>query len=283
MANITANMVKDLREITGVAMMECKKALVESDGDMEVAKELLRKKGQAKALKKSARETSEGAVGVFISADRRVASIVKVACETDFVARNDKFVAMLQRLGAQVAKAGAENVLEQQLSEGGTIKDLLDNTIAELGENMQILDAQRVECSVGVIQGYVHTNRKIGVLVKLGTDKSENKETLEQLAKDIAMHIAASTVQAIGPEDMDQSVLQKEREIILAQAQESGKPANIIEKMAEGRIQRYLKEVCVLTQPFVKNPDQTIEQLVQSISKDLGQHVSLDQFVKFQF
>ena len=268
MAAITAAAVKELREITGVAMMDCKKALVEADGDLEAAQDYLRKKGQAKALKKSSRETSEGAVSYKVSTDGKRAGLVKVACETDFVARNDIFQDFISKLANQVSEQGGENVLQQTLVEGeGSVESLLTEKIAELGENMQILDCKKMEISNGAHGGYIHSNGKIGVAVPLETDKPCDDERLKTLARDIAMHIAAFPAEAVNADQVSKEVLEKEKEVFTAQARESGKPENIIEKMIEGRLKKFLKEICVESQPFVKDPQLSVSQLVENTAK----------------
>ncbi len=283
MAEITAAAVKELRELTGVPMMDCKKALVESDGDLEGAKEYLRKKGQAKAVKKSSRETNDGAIGVFVSADKRTASLVKLECETDFVAKNDRFQEMMQTFCKQIVQNGDENVLEQAVLEGaGTVQDLLAQSVAELGENIQFSAAKRFQVEHGTIGQYVHMTGKIGVLVPLETNTPCEAEALQTLARDIAMHIAATQAEAVLPEQVDPSILEKEKEVFVAQARESGKPDEIIEKMVNGRIQKFLKEVCVSTQPFVKDPQKSVQQLVNDTAKELGVEIRFDAFAKFQ-
>ena len=284
MSAITAAAVKELREITGVAMMDCKKALVECNGDLEEAKEFLRKKGQAKASKKSSRETREGAVGIRFNETQSSGAIVKLACETDFVARNDSFQALLQSLGGQVLFQGSESLLEQQLVDGGgTVQDLINGKVAELGENMQLLDSARLEVKQGYVGGYVHMTGKIGVLVSLETEEACKNPLLEQLAHDLAMHIAASPAEAVREDQVDSSLLDKEREVFSAQARESGKPEEIIAKMIEGRIKKFLKEICVETQPFVKDPQKTVNQLVKEVSKEIGVGIRLESFIKYQF
>ena len=197
MSAITAAAVKELREITGVAMMDCKKALVECNGDLEEAKEFLRKKGQAKALKKSSRKpVKERSKSVLTKiTDRR---IIKLACETDFVARNESFKALLQTLGGQVLSQGSDALMEQQLVDGGgTIQDLINGKVAELGENMQLLDAARIEVNQGWVGGYVHMTGKIKVILGLETEAASEDPKLQQLAHDLAMHIAASPAEAV--------------------------------------------------------------------------------------
>ncbi len=282
MAEITAAAVKELREITGVAMMDCKKALVECDGDLEAAKELLRKKGQAKALKKSSRETTEGAVYAALSADQRQGALIRLSCETDFVARNDKFQELVKQLAEHVLANGDENVLEQSMG-SGTVQDLITSKIAELGENMQLMDAKKVSVQNGAIGSYIHMTGKVGVMVPLDTDQPCSDASLSTTARDIAMHIAATPSEAVRADQVDQSAIEKEREVFAAQARESGKPEEIIEKMIGGRVQKFLKEVCVETQPFVKDPQVTVGGLVQQRAKELGVTITFDQFVKYQF
>ena len=284
MTTITASAVKNLREITGVAMMDCKKALVETNGDIEAAQDYLRKKGQAKALKKSSRETSEGAIFFTTSADGKSAGLVKVACETDFVARNDKFQEFIKQLAYQVCEQGVDNLLAQRLVVGeGDVASLLTGTIAELGENMQILDSRKMEISNGAFGGYIHSNGKIGVVVPLETDQPCDDVRLEKLARDIAMHIAAFPAEAVKADQVSSEVLEKEKEVFTAQARESGKPDNIIEKMIDGRLNKFLKEICVESQPFVKDPQVSVNQLVESTAKEIGVNINFSTFEKYQF
>ncbi|MBF0277516.1 MAG: translation elongation factor Ts [SAR324 cluster bacterium] len=283
MGQITASMVKELREVSGVGMMDCKKALVESDGDMDAAKELLRKTGQAKALKKSSRETREGSIGFYVSEDKKKGAIVKLGCETDFVAKNDKFQEMLAQLARQASDNGVEDFVNQAYQGQESVQDFLVKSIGELGENIQFLEAKRLEVNSGLIGGYVHMTGKIGVLVSLETDQAYQGSELGDLAKDISMHIAATQAEAISEDQIDPEVLEKEKQFVITQAKESGRPENIIEKMIEGRLQKFKKEVCILSQPFVKNPEQTIEALLKDSSKNLGVAISLTGFVKYQF
>ena len=284
MTTITASAVKELREITGVAMMDCKKALVETNGNMEEAKDFLRKKGQAKALKKSSRETREGAVGLYSSKDGKTAGLVQVTCETDFVARNEKFQALIKNLAEQVSVNGENNLLQQNLISGeGNVESMLTNTIAELGENMQILNSRKFKITHGLIGGYIHSNGKIGVAVPLETDQPCNENSLKSLAKDIAMHIAAFNAEAVKSDQVPEEVLEKEKEVFIAQARESGKPDNIIEKMIEGRLNKYVKEICVESQPFVKNPQFSVSEIIEQTENELGLKINFDTFEKYQF
>ena len=284
MTTITASAVKELREITGVAMMDCKKALVETNGNMEEAKNFLRKKGQAKALKKSSRETREGAVGFSSSDDGKSAGLVQVTCETDFVARNEKFQEFIKKLADQVSVNGENDLLQQNLINGeGNVEGMLTDTIAELGENMQILNSRKFKINHGLIGGYIHSNGKIGVVVPMETDQPCYDDRLKSLAKDIAMHIAAFQAEAVKPDQVPEEVLEKEKEVFTAQARESGKPENIIEKMIEGRLKKYVKEICVESQPFVKDPQFSVSQIVEQTAKELGVKINIDTFEKYQF
>jgi elongation factor Ts len=282
---ISAAQVMELRAVTGAGMMDCKKALEEVAGDMEAAKDYLRKKGISIAQKKSSRATNEGAVAIRIAADKKSAAAVQLACETDFVARNDQFMALLERLTAQVLAQGSTDVPEQKLAGGkGTVSDLITETISKLGENVQLVDARRVTLSgAGTIGGYVHSNQKIGVLVAVKSDKAVAGGALDVLAKDLAMHIAATPVAAISAEEIDPALIAKEKEIFAAQAKESGKPADIVEKMVQGRLSKYLKEVALLDQPFVKDPERSVKKLIAETSQHVSAKLSVDQFVKLQF
>lgn len=285
---ITASQVAELRAGTGVGLMDCKKALEACDGDLAAAKDWLRKKGIAVAQKRSDRETKEGFIAIATAPDKRTASMVRVASETDFVARNEQFQALVRQLASQVLAKGAERVPEQALAPGlgsgkGTVAEAITQAIGTTGENLQFMEAAKLEAPGGVVGGYVHSNAKIGVLVALKAEGAAKAEQLEPVARDLAMHIAASQVSAIRPEDVPADVLQKEKEIYGAQAKESGKPADIVEKMVQGRLAKFLKEVSLLNQPFVKNPELTIEKLLAEQSKVLGAKLSVERFVKFTF
>jgi len=282
---ISASQVMELRAATGAGMMECKKALEEVSGDMDAAKDHLRKKGIAIAQKKSSRETNEGGVGICIAPDKRSASIVQIACETDFVARNEQFTALLDRLSSQVLAQGEADLADQKLGDGeGTVGELITESIAKLGENVQLVTAARVNLSgEGTIGGYVHSNQKIGVLVAVKSDKAVAGDVLDVLAKDLAMHVAASQVNGISGADIDPALLAHEQEIYAAQAKESGKPDAIVEKMVQGRLNKYIKEVSLLEQAFVKDPERSIQQLIAETGKRAGAALSVERFVKLQF
>ena len=256
---ITAAQVKELREQTGLGMMECKQALVEAGGDKDKAIDILRKKAGAKVEKKAARTAAEGVISIYISEDRKTAAMVEVNSETDFVAKNEEF----QQFAAEVARLVAESnpgdvTAVQSLAlngEGKTVAKALEGLIAKLGENMNLRRFVRVT-TPGQLGEYVHGTRKIGVIVELeGGDKT--------LARDIAMHIAASRPEYVSQDQVPQPVIDKEKEVYAAQAKESGKPENIIEKMVAGRVNKFLNEITLLGQPFVKDPDLSIGKLVE--------------------
>jgi elongation factor Ts len=254
--SISAEIVKTLRERTGAGMMECKKALIETGGDLDAAAEIMRKAGLAKADKKAGRIAAEGTIATAIGADGRTAVLVEVNCETDFVARQPEF----QAFAADVARASlaanataAEALAGLSLASGATVDETRRNLIAKIGEKIDLRRAGRL-AAPDRIGAYVHGTR-IGVLVGVkGGD--------DALARDIAMHVAAVNPQYVSPADVPADVVAKEREILAAQAAAEGKPAAIVEKMVEGRLRKYLAEICLTGQPFVKDPDTTVGELL---------------------
>ena len=258
MAEITAGMVKELREATGLGMMECKKALTESEGDLKKAEELLRIKSGAKASKVAGRVASEGAVGVHIAADGKSGAMVEVNCETDFVAKDTNFKAFVASVAAAAANGGAADVealAKSPIGGADTVAAGREGLVMKLGENISVRRFARVAAK-GRLAHYLHGS-KIGVLIDFeGGD--------EQLGKDLAMHIAASKPICVDSTQVPAETIAKEREIYSAQAKESGKPDNIVAKMVDGRISKFLAEVTLLGQPFVKNPDETVEKLLTS-------------------
>ncbi len=258
--SISAQQVKELRERTGLGMMECKAALTETSGDMDAAADLLRKKAGSKVEKKAGRTAAEGAVGMYVSPDRKLAAIVEVNCETDFVAKGDDFVAYATALAEVVATnnpADVDTLYTQPVKKDGeTIAQLREGLVMKLGENIGVRRFTRYQAGSGHISGYVH-GRKIGVLVEVEGGN-------EELAKDLAMHVAASRPEYLSKDQVSADAIAKEKEIFSEQAKASGKPANIIEKMVEGRINKYVNEITLLGQPFVKDPDMSVEKLIQS-------------------
>ena len=258
--NISAAMVKELRERTGSGMMECKKALVEASGDLEAAIEIMRKAGLAKADKKSSRTAAEGCVCVKLSTDAKRAAMLELNCETDFVAKNEDFIAYANAVTETILAdhpASLEQLLSTPLAEAGiSIDERRKELVAKLGENINVRRFQCFESADGVNASYLHGSR-IGVLVEISGNDQE-------LGKDIAMHVAASKPICVDEAEVPAETVAKEKEIFAAQAEGSGKPANIIEKMVEGRIKKFLAEVTLVGQPFVKDPDQTVADLLKA-------------------
>jgi len=257
---ITASLVKELREKTGAGMMDCKKVLTETDGDMEKAAELLRERGIAKAAKKSDRVAAEGLVATYVSDDKKVGSAVEVNAETDFVAKNEEFRKFVADIAKQVATKNAkdvEDLLNQKyLDTDNTVQEVLTSKIATIGENMSIRRFVRFE-SEGLVESYVHGDGKIAVLVNF--EKGD-----EELAKDVCMQIAAAKPEYLSRESVPADKVEQEMEILKAQAMNEGKPAEIAEKMVQGRIGKFYSEICLLEQEFVKDPDTKVGKLIES-------------------
>ena len=273
---ITAAQVKELREATGVGMMECKKALTECDGNMEKAMEWLRKKGIASAEKKAGRVAAEGVVESYIHMGGRIGVLIEVNCETDFVAKTDDFKALVNSVAKLVVEKNPADVDELMALDcgDGTVAEMVNRAVAKIGEKITIRRFARMEGQL--VDTYIHLGGKIGVIVAA---KTADAEKARPAVHDVAMHIAAAKPGVLHRDEVDPADLDKEREILRAQAlnDPKPKPANIIEKMVEGRIAKYYKEVCLLEQPFVKNPDQSIEQML----KEHGD-VELVAFVRFE-
>ncbi|MDX2027420.1 MAG: translation elongation factor Ts [Alphaproteobacteria bacterium] len=285
MAEITANMVKDLREKTGAGMMDCKKALAETNGDMEAAVDWLRKKGLSAAAKKSGRVAAEGLVAVAAGGTK--AAVVEVNAETDFVARNDAF----QAFALQAAKIALETGADAEALKGkpypgsATVQDALTNLVATIGENMNLRRAVQLSVPQGTIATYMHNALapnlgKIGVLVALESAADAGK--LQELGKQIAMHVAAAKPEALTIADVDAKALQRERDILSEQAKASGKPPEVIAKMVEGRIRKYYEDVVLLEQVYVVDGETRIAQVIENASKTLGAPVKLAGFVRYQ-
>ncbi|MBQ7881905.1 MAG: elongation factor Ts [Treponema sp.] len=259
---ITAALVKELREKTGAGMMDCKKVLTETNGDLEKASELLRERGIAKAAKKSGRVAAEGLVEAYISEDGKVGAVVEVNSETDFVAKNEEFKAFVADVAKQVAEknpATVEELLAQEsIAEAGkTVQEVLIGKIATIGENMSVRRFARFETADGMVEKYIHGEGKIAVLVNM---KNADKE----LAKDVCMQIAAARPEFVDRNAVPADRVEKEMEILKAQAMNEGKPAEIAEKMVQGRIGKFYGEICLVEQPFVKNPDEKVSKLLES-------------------
>ncbi len=285
MAEITATMVKDLREKTGAGMMDCKKALTEANGDMEAAVDWLRKKGLSAAAKKSGRVAADGLVGVAASGNK--AAIVEINAETDFVARNEAFQNFVLEVAKIALNTGAdvEGLKTKQHLDGMTVEDKLTHHIATIGENMTIRRVAHLSVPQGIVASYVHNALapsvgKIGVLVAL--ESTGDAAKLQELGKMIAMHVAAARPEALTIKDVDTKALDRERNILAEQARASGKPEEIIAKMVEGRLRKYYEEVVLMEQVYVVDGESRVAQVIEKAAKDLGAPVKLAGFVRYQ-
>ena len=283
MANISAQLVKELREMTGAKMMDCKKALVETEGNIEKAVEFLREKGLADAAKKSGRVAAEGIVKTYISADNKKGSVLEFNCETDFVAANEEFIAFADKLAQMVVETSAatvEELLNEKFDGEATVSDSLKALIAKLGENMTVRRFTKFSIENGIVKSYIHGGGRIGVLVEVACEK--DSEVLDEVAKEVCMQIAAANPLFLGKDDVDTESMEKEKEIYRVQALNEGKPENIVEKMVVGRIQKYFKEVCLLEQPWVKDGDKSITKFLEEKSKEVGSPITVTRFVRYE-
>jgi elongation factor Ts len=272
MAEITSGMVAKLREITNAGMMDCKRALTETSGDMEAAVDLLRKKGQASAAKKAIKEAREGVIAPFISSDSKVGVLAEINCQTDFVARNDAFRAFCD----EVTKTLATNP-------NADFETRRTQMVGSTGENIKIARSVRFEVSgSGLIASYIHTGAKVGVLVEVGASKDATvaSDDFKQLVRDITLQIAASNPVAVSREQVDQKLVEKEREI--AQEQFKNKPPQAVAKIVEGKLNSYFQTVCLVDQGFIKDPEKTVNAYIAEVSKKAGDEISVRRFVRFQ-
>ena len=287
---ISASMVKELREMTGAGMMDCKKALTETDGDMDKAVDYLRENGLAKAEKKAGRIAAEGIVKTNISADKKKASIVEVNSETDFVAKNEKFQAFVEAVAAQAIDTDAADI-EAFLNEAWaadtskTVNEELASMIATIGENMNIRRFEKVSCDNGIVVDYIHAGGKIGVLVAAETDSTS--DAVVECLKNVAMQVAAMNPKYLSSADVSDEYKEKEKEVLLAQAKNdpknAGKPDEIIEKMIIGRLNKELKEVCLTEQLYVKAENkESVAKYVDMVAKENGCNITLKQFVRLE-
>jgi elongation factor Ts len=281
-AGISAKDVKGLRDTTGAGMMDCKRALADADGNVEQAMELLRERGLAKAGKRAGRETSEGAVVFSISGGQ--GALIELGCETDFVAKTPGFQELAQGVAAAVAAAGSVADADAALKlpmDGSTIDDVIKASVAKVGENIQLLRVATVDVA-GVTGAYVHGTGKLGVLVGLETALGE--DAVGGVARDIAMHVAAHdpTPIAVDRDGVDPTVVEKERTFLTKEATDSGKPANVVEKMVDGRINKFFAENCLLEQGFVKDPDKSVRDIVAEAGKAAGGDLKVAEFVRFK-
>jgi len=287
MAEITAALVKDLREKSGAGMMDCKKALQENNGDLEASMDWLRTKGLSKAAKKSDRAAAEGLVAGLISGDAKTGVLIELNAETDFVAKNDKFQQAARDIAAVALNVdGVEAISAAKTASGEVVSDMVTNLIATIGENMRLRRSARLQVEQGAVSLYLHNVQgegvaRLGVLVAL--EGAGDRAVLKDVGRRIALHVAGTPTPplALNSDELDPAVVAKEREIQTQTAMESGKPREIAEKMVEGRIRKWQEEVVLLKQPFVMNPDQTIEQLIAETAKQVGSPVTVKGFVRF--
>lgn len=284
MANITASLVKDLRDKTGAGMMDCKAALTETNGDMEAAIDWLRKKGISKAAKKAGRAAAEGLVGIAV--DGKAGVLLEVNAETDFVARNDEFKTFVKDATRLALKEGGD--LEKLLASpmgSSTVQHTLTELVAKIGENMSVRRAAALSVDPGVVASYVHNATspelgKIGVLV--GLKSSGDTEKLSALAKQLAMHVAAAAPLAISPEHLAPEVVERERNVQAEIARQSGRPENVIEKMMEGRMRKFYEETVLLQQTFVIDGETQVAKVIEKTAKEIGAPITVEGFVRFQ-
>ncbi len=271
MSTITKDAVMTLRERTGAGLIDCKRALTDSNGDMEEAVSILRKKGVASAAKKAGRSASEGIIAQSISADNSKGILVEVNCETDFVAKNDDFVDFSNSVAAELLGNPSADLEEKRTAQ-----------IAKIGENIQISRSESLAPEgSGIVQSYIHTGGKVAVLISIGADGDvSGQENALVMAKDICMHIAAASPICVSRDEVPSELVEKETEIAKAQAE--GKPPQAIEKIVTGKLEKYFAGSCLLEQPFVKNPDQSVKELVEATSKEIGTNLKVEKFIRFQ-
>jgi elongation factor Ts len=285
MATITASMVKELRDKTGAGMMDCKAALNETNGDMEAAVDWLRAKGLAKAAKKAGRVAAEGLIG--LAAEAKQAALVEVNSETDFVARNQTFQDMVSAIAAAALKAKGhlDTLADAKYGTGtATVAETIKEMIGSIGENMTLRRAAHLSAAKGVVASYMHNQiapglGKIGVIVAL--ESEGDTEQLKSFGRQVAMHIAAANPQSVNVESLDKALIERERAVLAEQAKESGKPANVIDKMVEGRLRKFYEEVVLLAQAFVHDPDLTVEKALAAAEKDAGAPIKITGFYRF--
>ena len=272
MSTVSKDDVLSLREKTGAGLIDCKRALVESNGDLEEAVSILRKKGVASAAKKAGRDAGEGLVAQCLSEDQSKGILVEVNCETDFVAKNDDFVSFVTDVARQLLENPDVDLEAQRIEQ-----------VAKIGENIRITRSTTLSpVSTGLVESYVHTGGKVAVLLALGTSTSEsaNSTDVRAIAKDLCMHIAATSPVCVSRDDVPAELVSKEKEIAIAQAE--GKPPQAIDKIVQGKLDKYFSNSCFLEQPFVKDPDHSIKGLLEKTGKEIGAELTVEKFVRFQ-
>ena len=272
MAAINASDVAKLRNMTGAGMMDCKKALTEADWDIDGAVDILRKKGAASAAKKSGRDANEGVIAKFVSEDGKVGSLVEINCETDFVAKNETF----QQFAAEVAEKMTQDASVD-------LEAFRQEYVVKIGENIKITRHQRLEVNgVGAVAAYIHTGSKVGVMAEIGATKeaSLTSDAFKQLSHDITLQIAAAIPTAVHRDQVDPELVAKEKAIAADQVQ--GKPAQVVDKIVSGKIDKWFQSICLIDQPFVKNGDETVQEYLVRVGKDLYDTLEVRQFIRFQ-
>jgi len=285
---ITASLVKELRDKTSVGMMECKKALTETSGDIDAAITLLRERGIAKAAKKADRDANEGLVSTKIDSSGRVGVIAEVNCETDFVAKNDNYISFVNELVETLSASSANNA-EEALTvakDSGTVDEFIKAKVLEMGENLRLNNFARLalpEGQNGAIASYIHMGGKVGVLLEVGTGNTETTatESFKEVVRDVTLHIAAAAPQGLTRDDICADLLEAEKDIFRKQLEEQGKPAEIIDKILVGKVNKFYSESVLLEQAFVKDPDSSIKQLLEAKSKELGDTIEIRNFKRF--
>lgn len=280
---VTASLVKELRERTGAGMMDCKKVLVETSGDMEKAIEVLREKGLAKAAKKAGRIASQGLVKLAFSADGKKAAAIEVNSETDFVAKNEEFIEFVEVLAGMALEAASsdmEEFMSQSYKDEGSVQDALNNKIAKIGENMTVRRFAKCETPGVVYVGYTHGNGKIGVVVGFETDATADE--ISVMGKDVAMQVASMNPKFIDESSIDPEYIESEKNILIHQALNEGKPADIVEKMVAGRLKKELKETCLVEQKFVKDGEVSVQQYIDNSAKAIGKSAKVVEMVRYE-
>ena len=283
---ITASLVKELRDKTGVAMMECKNALKETEGDIDAAIKILRERGEAKAEKKASRDANEGVIIAQLDDSGKAGILVEMNCETDFVAKNENFQAFVTDVASTVLGTDAA-CLESALAlpkDEGTLEQFIKTKVLEMGENLQFRRFERLALAgEGSIGSYIHLGGKVGVLIEVAAEKAETVQTdaFKDLVKDLTLHIAATSPAGLKREDIPAELVESEKDIFRKQMEGQNKPADIIDKIIEGKLGKFYSERCLLEQGFVKDPDSTIKALLEAKSKELGDTLTVNKFVRF--
>lgn len=283
---ITASLVKELREKTGVAMMECKNALKETEGDIDAAIKILRERGEAKAEKKASRDANEGIIVAALAESGKSGVLVEINCETDFVAKNENFQAFVGEVAATVLASDVTDLeAAKALPKGDeTLEGFIKTKVLEMGENLQFRRFERLTLNgEGAVASYIHLGGKVGVLIEVSAEKAEtaSSDAFKDLVKDLTLHIAATSPAGLKREDITAELVESEKDIFRKQMEGAGKPADILEKIIEGKLGKFYSERCLLEQGFVKEPDTSIKSLLEANGKDLGDTITVNSFLRF--